>query len=115
MNKAALVFVLLLSTISAGNPNPDVPGYTVNVHVTTSRMVTRDPHASFYQELSVVIGAKKYELASDGASNTLLALGDYNAKLVKDDHRNAYDSYQVYEFLFSDNKTRKFIVVGQTE
>ena len=47
--------------------------------------------------------------------NALLALGDYKAKLVRDDHRSAYDSFQVYEFLFADNKTRKFEVIGMTE
>jgi hypothetical protein len=44
-----------------------------------------------------------------------LALGDYKAKLVKDEHESAYDSYQVYEFLLPDKKTRKFVVVGQSE
>jgi len=45
----------------------------------------------------------------------LLSLGDYRAKIVRDDHRVTYESYKMYEFLFSDQKTRRFIVVGQTE
>jgi hypothetical protein len=45
----------------------------------------------------------------------LLALGDYKAKLVKDEHKTTYGSNQVYEFLFPDKKTRQFTVVGQTE
>ncbi len=48
-------------------------------------------------------------------ANVLLSLGDYKAKIVRDDHKVTYDSYKIYEFLFPDQKTRKFIVVGQTE
>jgi hypothetical protein len=44
-----------------------------------------------------------------------LALGDYKAKLVKDEHKKTYESLQEYEFLLPDKKTRKFSVVGQTE
>ena len=45
----------------------------------------------------------------------LLGLGNYMAKLVKDEHKTTYDSLQVYEFLFSDKKVRKFEVVGRME
>ncbi|HTS08524.1 MAG TPA: hypothetical protein VMP68_23355 [Candidatus Eisenbacteria bacterium] len=45
----------------------------------------------------------------------LLALGDYKAKLTEDVHKNNYESSQTYQFQFSDGKTRKFTVFGQTE
>ena len=45
----------------------------------------------------------------------MLEIGDYKAKLIRDEHHTKYDSLQVYEFLFPDKKTRKFEVVGQTE
>jgi hypothetical protein len=35
--------------------------------------------------------------------------------LVKDEHRTTYDSYQLYEFLFPDSKTRRFDVAGEIE
>jgi hypothetical protein len=44
-----------------------------------------------------------------------LAPGDYKAKPVQDEHKNAYEFPQTYEFLFPDKKARKFIVMGQTE
>ncbi len=68
------------------------------------------------QRLNVIIGGKKYELVG-GPTNpyAVLALGDYMAKLVKDEHKTTYDSYQIYEILFPDHKTHKFAVVGQTE
>jgi len=83
--------------------------YTVNVHVSSSS-TDRTGH----QVLEIVIDAKKYELRSELSIGHLLALGDYKAKLVKDDHPTSYDSFQVYEFLLPD-KTRPYVVVGQTE
>ena len=65
--------------------------------------------------MSVVIDGKKYELLCERATGTILALGDYKAKPVKDEHNTTYDSIRVYEILFSDKKTRRFEVVGQTE
>ena len=115
MKKIALATLLLSFTAFAwagSNPNP--AEYTVNVHVSASRIVSEGPNFG-YQKLNVVIDGKKYELETEGRYNTLLALGDYKAKLVKDEHKATYDSYQIYEFLFPDQKTRKFIVVGQME
>jgi hypothetical protein len=65
--------------------------------------------------LGVVIDGKNYNLQSEIALYFLLALGDYKAKLVKDEHKTTYDSLQIYEFLFPDNKTRRFVVIGQSE
>jgi hypothetical protein len=113
MNQLTLAILLLFSTFAlAADPNP--AGYTTNVHVASSRMVLEGTVGAFDQELNVIIDGKKYELMAPSV-NALLALGDYKAKLVKDEHRTTYDSYQTYEFLFPDNKTRKFEVVGQTE
>lgn len=112
MKKIALALLLLCSLAWAG-PIPNPAEYTVNIHVSASRMVPE--HGARFQGLNVVIDGKKYELESEYASNVLLALGDYKAKLVKDEHKVTYESYQVYEFLFPDQRTRKFIVVGQTE
>lgn len=108
MKKLTLVVLLLISALAWASPNP--AEYTVNVHVSSSRIdVERG-----YQLLNVVIDGKKYELASELRIGWLLALGDYKAKLVKDEH-SEYDSVRVYEFLFSDKKTRKFEIVGQAE
>ncbi len=45
----------------------------------------------------------------------MLALGDYKAKLVEDKHISTYESSQMYELLFPDKTTKKFIVSGQFE
>jgi hypothetical protein len=101
---AILLFAPL--ALAAGGPNP--AEYTVNVHLSSSSM---DPRGT--QLLDVVIDGKKYELRSELPIGRLLALGDYKAKLVTN-RKAAYESFQVYEFLFPD-KTRQYDVVGLTE
>jgi hypothetical protein len=107
MKTAALFVLLLFAALAPAAPAPD--DYSTNVHVTSSYLL------GGAQGLDVVIHAKKYQLSGDPIGGALLALGDYKAKLVKDEHPTAYESRQEYEFLFSDNKTKKFIVVGQSD
>src|SRR5262249_15535562 len=122
MKRTALFVLLLLATFSWAAPKPDE--YSINVHVSSSHWVM-SPTVLVGPEpvlrINVNIAGKKYKLeAPTKKSNlevgvTLVAPGDYNAKLVQDQHKTAYESSQAYEFLFPDKKTRKFIVVGQTE
>jgi hypothetical protein len=110
MKRAALFVLPLLAMLAPAAPAPDE--YSINVHVTSSYSLAGG------QGLDVVINSKKYQLSGfSGATRPglLLALGDYKAKLVKDEHQTAYDSYQEYEFLFPDKKTRKFGLAGQSE
>jgi hypothetical protein len=123
MKRTVLLVFLVLATVSWTVAAPE--DYSVNVHVTSSywRMgPLLQSGADPVQMLAVIIGGKKYELESSAplranleAGVTLLALGDYKAKLVQDIHKTTYESSQAYEFLFTDKKTRKFFVVGQTE
>jgi hypothetical protein len=109
MKMAALFVLLLVATLAPAAPAPD--DYSINVHVTSSYIL-----GGGGQGLDVVIHAKKYQLGGDPTRGpAILALGDYRAKLVKDEHPTAYESHQEYEFLFSDNKTKKFGVIGQSE
>jgi hypothetical protein len=106
--------ILLLSSVCAWPapaPNPDQ--YAINVHVSASHLVL-NTSGGYFLKLNVVIDGKKYELDGSG-NNMLLALGNYKAKLVKDEHKGTYGSLKLYEFLFPDQKTMKFEVVGQTE
>ena len=109
MKTAALFVLLLAATLAPAAPAPDE--YSINVHVTSSYIL-----GGTGQGLDVVIHAKKYQLGGDTfKGGAILALGDYKAKLVKDEHPTAYETLQEYEFLFPDSKTKKFIVVGQSE
>lgn len=113
VKKITLAVLLALSAFAWAKENPNLADYTINVHVSASRTASGGVHNA-WQRLNVLIDGKKYELES-GFPNELLALGDYKARLIKDEHPTTYDSFQVYEFLFPDQKTRKFTVVGQTE
>lgn len=110
MKKITLAVLLFLFSAFAWAGTPPNPAdYTVNVHVSRSRYVRNG------QWVNVTIDGKKYELECFNNTGELLALGDYKARLVKDQHRTTYDSYQMYEFLLPDQKTRKFTVKGQME
>ena len=109
MMRAALVAVLLLAALAPATPAPEV--YSTDVHVFSSYF----PPCQAPQHLTAIIDGKKYELYAPDSVSFLLALGDYKAKLVKDEHKTSYESVQVYEFLFPDKKTREFKVVGQNE
>jgi len=124
MRKIALC-VLLLTAFSFSGAGPNTDEYSINVHVSSSRWVM-EPAMLIgpqpVQRISVIIDGKNYELEAPAtlranlqAGVTLLALGDYKARLVQDVHKTAYESSQAYEFQFSDKKTRKFMVVGQSE
>jgi hypothetical protein len=113
LKKATLAVLLFMSALAWAGTNPNPADYTINVHVSRSRSVI-EGSPNRRQKLNVVIDGKKYELEGYGGEG-MLALGDYKAKLVKDEHKGGYDSLQVYEFLFPDQKTRKFMLVGQTE
>ena len=109
MKKIALAALLLSAFVWAGTP-PKPADYTINVHVSKSYFGTHGE-----QRADAVIDGKKYELVAGPDYPMLLALGDYKAKLVKDEHRGTYGFRQEYEFVFSDQRTKKFRVVGQTE
>jgi len=121
MKRAALFILLLLGTFASAAPNPDE--YSIDVHVISSHwlMETSLLGPQPVLRLNVTIDGKKYQLEAPApranleAGVTLLALGNYKAKLIQDVHKTAYESSQAYEFLFPDNKNRKFFVVGQTE
>jgi len=116
MRKITIAFLpLLLSALAWAGTAPNPAEYTVNVHVSASRMVINGRSVAYAQELDVVIDGKKYELESSAFPNALLALGDYKARLVKNERTGTYDSFQVYEFLLPGEQARKFMVVGQTE
>jgi hypothetical protein len=110
MSRIALAVLLFLSAHAWAGENPDPAEYSITIHVSSS-----NTPPGGRQDLGVIIDGRKYELLSNLPTGTLLTLGDYKAKLVTDEHKNAYDSVRVYEFLLSDKKTRKFEVTGQTE
>jgi hypothetical protein len=117
MKKIVLVVLLLSAFSFAANKPANPADYNVKVHVSASSLGGPSGASSF---LNVLIDGKNYQLSAqqhaDGKVKgwAVIALGDYKARLVTDEH-NAYEFTQVYEFLLPDGKTRKFGVVGTSE
>jgi len=115
--KKIVLCVLLVSTFVWAAPNTNE--YTINIHVTSSYVVEspgKFEGSATVQKLNVLVDGKKYELTALATKRGgLLTPGDYKARLVRDEHQTTYESSQEYEFLFTDKKTRKFFVTGQTE
>lgn len=94
MKHLTFVFFLLCSALCQAAAAPS--DYNINVPVSATRMVLQE-HSAGRQSLTVTIDGKKYELDSLGYPNALLMLGDYKARLVKDQHwAGSYDSWRVY-------------------
>jgi len=109
MKKMALVVLLLFSALAWAGAEPNPADYNLNLHVSSSRLNDRG-----LVRLKVIIDGKNYELEGSDAP---LALGDYKAKTVEFRVKGAhsYDVYGKYEILFSDKKTRTYILVGVME
>jgi hypothetical protein len=113
--------LLILSAASAvaaaQKANP--AAYTTVVHVQSSHMFYLCQTASlcsWWQKLEVTIDGKKYELSTNLTRGyELLRVGDYNAKIRKDESKNAYEYDRSYEFLFPDGKTRVYEVSGEEQ
>jgi len=112
MKKIALAVVLLFSALAWAGSEPNPAEYTINVHVSSSRINSRG-----LIRLKAILAGKKYELEGLDAENSLLVPGDYKAKTlplkVKDVH--TYDVYGNYEIIFPDQKTRRYALVGISE
>jgi hypothetical protein len=67
------------------------------------------------QHLNVLIDGKRYELSDTMPRTDLLRVGDYKAKIFKDETERPYEYQRTYEFLMSDGGTRRYVVVAETE
>jgi hypothetical protein len=103
VKRISFIVLLLCSAFAwAGQKVASDPSqYTVNIHVSESRLLIPADR----QMLTASIDRKKYKLRSEFYRATVLALGDYKAKLVKDERKVPYELNQWYELLFPDNKT----------
>ncbi len=108
MKTIALAVLLLASASAWAGTDPNPADYSVDVHVSSSNIDTGA------LRLNAVIDGKNYELQGF-AGGSLLALGDYKAKLVEEKHKTSYEFQMVYEFLFPDKRVSKFTVLGQWE
>jgi len=113
------VFLITPSLALAAKTDP--AEYNVAIHVQSSHLVyecfsdTKGATCAFTPRLNVLIGGKKYELEAEKSRNDLIRVGDYKAKIVKDDSTTSYEYWRTYEFQFVDGTTRKYDVVGESQ
>jgi hypothetical protein len=126
MKKSLFALLLLAPVLAWAKPKP--ADYTITVHVQSSHMsyecdstlAIGHPDCGKRQHLNVIIDGKKYEL-DGGQRDYLLRVGDYKAKVLADDSQDdsspegSYEYRLKYEFLFPNGKTRKYLVVGESE
>ena len=111
MTKSILALTLLFSLpLFAASPSAD---YNLTIHVSESRIGTGRANT---QDLSVLVDGVKYEMESLTIfPKGIVALGDYKAKLVKDQQKPTHEFSRIYELMFPDGTTRQFTVTGQVE
>lgn len=114
--KKVLIAILLLSSAFAcaeKKPSANPADYTIAVHVQSSQLV--DSHGGTQSQLlDVIVGGKKYELEA-WPFYVVLPVGDYKARISKENISPNHEYSRVYELLFADGTTRRYTVVGESE
>jgi hypothetical protein len=123
--KAKILFgslaILFSGPFAHAAPAPNPADYPVKVHVTRSELQTvcgTDDKGStcwLYQFLTVIIDAKQYTLQSERPRPQLLSIGDYQARMTKDEKKSTAEYRREFDLIFSDGQTVKYAVVGESE
>lgn len=119
MRLSALLFLLLLSS-GIRAQTPAQAAYS-DFRVVGAFLVLEcsDMHGNSYcpqvMRLRVEDGQHSFELKAlrPNSRSALLALGNYKARLVIDEHSKPFLSSRVYELLYPDGSTERFDVVGE--
>jgi hypothetical protein len=112
MKIALSMFVLAIASATCFGGSSTSSEYPIKVHVTSSIFQMGGERLCEY--LQVQIDGKKYSLANC-AVRSPLHVGDYQAKILKDETKGAARFEQRYELQFSDGKTTKYDVIGESE
>jgi hypothetical protein len=125
MKNVFLVFLILVATaVWAEKPKPNPLDFTINIHVQSSRLKVECGDVSsgtsvcyWYQHLSVTVDGKKLELRGNMMMKAeyLLKLGDYKAKILKEEGTRAYGYQRTFQMLFPDGAVAEYLVVGESE
>ena len=120
--KQSIIFAIFATVFAVTASIPaaraaDAKDFPIKVHVISSEVRPYGPISPYdTQCLTVLIDAKKYELACiTGLGEVKLPIhtGDYQGRLVKDEAKEAGEFDRKYEILFADGKTAKYSVVGE--
>lgn len=120
MLKVLFAFLLLAPALAFAADKPNPADYTVTVHVQSSHLIDicssyiKGATCNWTQSLTVLIDGTKYEIMDQHYGNAVLRLGDYKARIVKEDTSHAYEYTRTYELLFADGTARKYNVIGES-
>ncbi len=123
MNVVVLAALMFLQTSTQPPEDTKLPksaDYTIQIWVQSSRLIrecdTDTTGSTCYnsQLLSAVIDRRKYELHRSRVDNVLRP-GEYKARLIADKKPRREEFSREFEILFSDGKTGRFSVVGESE
>jgi len=112
MKKLLIALLILVPFVCRADTGVKAEDYTITVHVQSSRL------SKGTQRVKALVDGKKLTLEAAPPSIVsvfVFRVGDYKARIVKDDTPRPYDYMRTYEFLLPDGKTRKFWVVGESE
>jgi hypothetical protein len=114
--KYVVVLLLLFAPAFALAKDKSDADYPITLHVTSSRF-DRGPEGSccYVQHLFVALDGKKYELSDEKVRKDLLHIGDYKAKIAKDEQDHPFEFKREYEILLPSGETRTFLVIGESE
>ncbi len=125
MKKGLFALLILAPVLAlAEKPAPNPADYAVAVHLQASRIaldcgdVTGGSSVCTWEHhLKVTIDGKKYELTSIHRLKSVFVLhvGDYKAKVLKEDTSKSYGYQRSYELLYPDGQTEDFQVMGESE
>ena len=125
MKKVFLMVLLFLPVLGrAEKPAPNPADYTVAVHVQASHIALDSSDVTggssvcvWNQHLNATLDGKKFDLVGNRATKSVFVLrvGDYKAKVLKEDTSRSYEYQRSYEFLFADGTTGDFQVTGELE
>ena len=118
MKNIVVMLLLSLSVVAYAEkkPAPGPSDYAVSIHVQASRLADLcAPGCVWVQPLTALIDGRKYELSDTTARTDLLRVGDYKARIFKDEKDRPYEYQRTYEFLMSDGGVRRYVVVGESE
>lgn len=106
MKRAMFCGVLFLSIAGISSLTAhaaDKSDYPILIHVSSSQ--TRWFQGFLYQDLKVLIDSKHFLLTSLGPNSRVLPVGDYQARLCRNDTKQSPMHFRQYELLLSDGKT----------
>ena len=108
----SIVFLLSASLVSFAQKEP-AKQYPVTVHVSSSEQ--QGSGMQQHQVLRVVIDGKKYQLVALNSMPWALPVGDYRARITKDEPIKGGQYERRYELIFPDGTTAQYEVGGESE